>query len=72
MIREQRLLSAELKGKTEVCDKVPGAIGLLSWQSSGPDRGAIFAPKIILYRAGHLKSDKFNEIVKRIIDILTC
>jgi mRNA interferase MazF len=28
--------------------------------------------KIILYRAGHLKSDKINEIVTRIIDILTC
>ena len=28
--------------------------------------------KIILYKAGHLKSDKINEIVKRIIDILTC
>ena len=28
--------------------------------------------KIILYRAGHLKSDKINEIATRIIDILTC
>lgn len=28
--------------------------------------------KIILYRAGHLKSDKINEIMTRIIDILTC
>jgi mRNA interferase MazF len=27
--------------------------------------------KIILYRAGHLKSDKINEVVTRIIDILT-
>jgi len=28
--------------------------------------------KIILYKAGHLKSDKIDEIVKGIIDILTC
>lgn len=28
--------------------------------------------KIILYRAGHLKSDKINEIVTKIINILRC
>jgi hypothetical protein len=45
MIREQRLLSAELKGKTEVCDKVPGAIGLYRGRAAAQIGGAIFVPK---------------------------
>jgi mRNA interferase MazF len=37
-----------------------------------PNRMFTADRKIILYKAGHLKPDKIDEIVKRIIDILTC
>ncbi len=37
-----------------------------------PNRIFTADSKIILYKAGHLKSDKIDEVVKRLIAILTC